>query len=82
MEYGALGIPVVASDVTPYRDYVIDWVTGFLVNGPWEWARRLRELVHDDAMRAEMGRNAKQEAARHTIQTGYKDWQIAYEGIL
>lgn len=82
LEYGALGIPVVASDVTPYRDYVIDGVTGFLVSGPWEWARRLRELVNDDAMRAEMGANAKQQAAQHTIQTGYKDWQIAYESIL
>jgi glycosyltransferase involved in cell wall biosynthesis len=82
MEYGALGIPCVASDVMPYRDYVIDGVTGFLVRRPEEWAARLRDLVNDEAMRLEMGARAKELAAQHTIQTGYKDWQIAYESIL
>lgn len=82
IEYGALGIPVVASDVRPYRDYVIDGVTGWLVRRPHEWANRLRELVNDSAMREEMGRNAKELAAQNTIQTGWKDWAIAYESIL
>jgi glycosyltransferase involved in cell wall biosynthesis len=82
MEYGALGIPVVASAVTPYNDYVIDGVTGWLVRTPQEWARRLRDLVNDEAMRGEMGQNAKTLAAQHTIQEGWKDWQIAYESIL
>lgn len=82
MEYGALGIPVVASDVTPYRDYVIDGVTGYLVRKPQEWAQRLRELVNDEAMRTEMGRAAHDLASRHTIQDGWKDWAIAYENIL
>lgn len=82
MEYGALGIPCVASDVTPYRDYVIDGVTGFLVSRPEEWAQRLRELVNDEAMREEMGRNARKVASQHTIQDGWKDWAIAYESVL
>jgi glycosyltransferase involved in cell wall biosynthesis len=82
MEYGALGIPCVASDVTPYRDYVRDGVTGFLVKGPQEWSQRLRDLVNDEAMRTEMGAKAKELAAQHTIQTGWKDWALAYESIL
>jgi glycosyltransferase involved in cell wall biosynthesis len=82
MEYGALGIPCVASDVTPYADYVIDGVTGWLVRRPEQWAQRLRELVNDEAMRTEMGCKAKELAAQHTIQTGWKDWAIAYESIL
>lgn len=82
MEYGALGIPCVASNVTPYRDYVIDGVTGFLVSGPEQWSQRLRELVNDEAMRDEMGKQAKELAAQHTIQIGWKDWALAYESIL
>ena len=31
IEYGALGIPVVASDVGPYRDHIVDGVTGYLI---------------------------------------------------
>jgi glycosyltransferase involved in cell wall biosynthesis len=82
MEYGALGIPVVASDVTPYRDYVVDGVTGWLVRTEQQWATRLRDLVNDEAMRTEMGRKAREVAAGHTIQTGWVDWEQAYRSIL
>jgi len=82
LEYGALGIPVVASAVTPYNDYVIDGVTGFLVRTEREWAQRLRDLIEDEAMRGEMGRKAKEVAAQHTIQNGWTDWADAYASIL
>jgi glycosyltransferase involved in cell wall biosynthesis len=82
MEYGALGIPCVASDVTPYRDYVIDGVTGWLVRRPQQWAQRLRELANDEAMRTEMGAKAREVASQHTIQTGWKDWEAAYQSVL
>ena len=82
LEYAALGIPVVASDVTPYRDFVIDGVTGWLVRGPQMWAARLRDLVNDTAMRTEMGAKAKTLAAGHTIQTGWTDWETAYQSVL
>jgi glycosyltransferase involved in cell wall biosynthesis len=82
LEYAALGIPVVASDVTPYRDFVIDGVTGWLVSTDKQWASRLRELINDTAMRQEMGAKAKTLAAQHTIQTGWKDWETAYANIL
>jgi glycosyltransferase involved in cell wall biosynthesis len=82
MEYGALGIPVVASAVTPYNDYVIDGVTGWLVRTPQEWVQRLRELVNDEAMRTEMGCKAREVASQHTIQTGWRDWESAYKAIL
>jgi glycosyltransferase involved in cell wall biosynthesis len=82
MEYGALGIPVIASDVEPYRDYVVDGVTGWLVRREHEWATRLRELINDEAMRTEMGAKAKEVASQHTIQTGWADWQAAYESVL
>lgn len=82
LEYAALGIPCVATDVAPYRDFIIDGVTGFLVRRDHEWAQRLRDLINDDAMRISMGQKAKEVAAQHTIQGGYGDWEAAYQGLI
>ncbi|TDH48886.1 glycosyltransferase family 1 protein [Mycobacterium eburneum] len=82
LEYAALGIPVIASDVEPYRDFVIDGVTGWLVRRDHEWALRLRELINDDAMREEMGAKAKAVAAEWTIQKGWQEWEAAYQSVL
>jgi glycosyltransferase involved in cell wall biosynthesis len=81
MEYGALGIPVVASDCEAYRWYVRHGVTGFLVKRDHEWERYLRDLVNDEAMRAEMGAAAKALAAQWTIQKHGEDWQKAYAAL-
>lgn len=81
LEYGALGIPVVASDVGPYRDYVIDGKTGYLIRHEHEWAKRLRELVNDEAMRTEMGAAAKEHAANWTIDRCWPLWEQAYSSL-
>lgn len=78
LEYAALGIPVIASDEAPYRPFVEDGVTGFLVSRDHEWDARLRDLVNDHAMREEMGRKAKERAAQWTIQNGWHLWADAY----
>jgi glycosyltransferase involved in cell wall biosynthesis len=79
LEYGALGIPCLASDEAPYRDAVVDGVTGFLIRRPADWDRRLRELASDAAMRAEMGAAAKAHiAANYSMSTGWQDWERAY----
>jgi glycosyltransferase involved in cell wall biosynthesis len=82
MEYGALGIPVIASSAEPYRQYVQHGVTGFLVRYDHEWGRYLRMLVNDEAMREEMGAAARKLAATWTIQQRYTAWQAAYEGVM
>lgn len=81
LEYMALGIPVIASDRPAYREMVVDGVTGFLVRSEDEWKTRLTELVNDEDMRAEMGAKGKQVAAGWTIQTGWKLWRDAFEGV-
>lgn len=80
LEYAALGIPVVAADVPAYRDMVIDGQTGFLIRRDHEWDLRLRDLVNDADMRAEMGARARVHAANFTIQRGAADWERAYAG--
>lgn len=81
MEYAALGIPVVASDVQPYRDFVIDGVTGYLIRKEHDWVRRLYELASDEAMRAEMGAKAKEHVAQYAIERGWRLWEQAYQSL-
>ena len=82
LEYAALGIPVIASDEPPYRDFVIDGVTGFLVKREHEWGLRLRDLVNDDAMRESMGAKAREHAQAFSIKKGWRLWETAYRTLL
>jgi len=82
LEYGARGIPIIASDVTCYRDYVIDGVTGFLVRYEHEWLDRLQLLASDEGLRLSMGAKAKELARQHTIDDGWRKWEAAYKGLL
>jgi glycosyltransferase involved in cell wall biosynthesis len=82
LEYGALGIPSIASDEAPYRDAIVDGVTGFLVRRPDEWERRLRDLACDPDLREGMGRAAKSHVEQdHNIADGWRDWERAYQSI-
>lgn len=79
LEAAARGIPVIAQDMEPYREFVRDGETGYLVRTPDEWVKRLTELIHDEAAREEMGAAAKKVAARYTMQDNWQLWQAAYE---
>jgi hypothetical protein len=81
-ELGALGIPVIASDVEAYRGYVVDGVTGFLVSTPKQWRARLRELAGDEALRESMGAKARELARQHTIEGNWQRWADAYTPLL
>lgn len=79
LECAAVGIPVVATDLEPYRDFVIDGKTGYLVRGPAEFADRVDALIADPEMRAEMGAAAKEHAAGYTIEANWEPYEQAYE---
>ena len=79
LDYAARGVPVIASDLPPYREFVQDGVTGYLVRSHAEWEKRLEELIADGQARAEMGAAAKELAARWTIQEHWGMWERAYE---
>lgn len=82
LEYAALGIPVVASDVGPYREFVDDGVTGFLVRRESEWTDRIRLLVEDADLREQMGAAAREKARRHTIQAGWHQWDAVFRSLM
>ena len=82
LEYGALGIPVIASDFGPYREFVVDGVTGFLVGKEKQWRDRIRLLAADADLRESMGAKARELAAQHTIEGNWDKWAAAYRSLL
>jgi glycosyltransferase involved in cell wall biosynthesis len=82
LEYAARGIPVIAADCEPYRDFVLHGVTGFLVKRDHEWLKYMSELAADDGLRAEMGAKAREHARQFTIEDGYRLWESAYASLL
>jgi hypothetical protein len=81
IEYGARGIPVVASDCPAYREVIDHGVNGFLVRYDHEWLRYLSELASDDALREKTGAAAAAMAAMHLIDDHWLRWKNAYEGL-
>ena len=75
LDYAARGVPVIAQDLPPYRDFVVDGVTGYLVRSHAEWEKRLEELIGDAGARAEMGAAALELAAKWTIQEHWGMWE-------
>lgn len=59
-EYGALGIPVVASNVYPYRQSLQDKKNGFLVSTADEWFKSLEKLIVNKDLRLKMGKANKE----------------------
>lgn len=78
LECAALGIPIVASHVEPYRNFVQDGVTGFLVEYEHNWGTYLRELIEDESLRLAMGRQARELAREWTIEGNIEMWRKAY----
>jgi glycosyltransferase involved in cell wall biosynthesis len=66
VEAGALGLPVVASKIDPYRGSMSDGRNGFLATGEKEWTQALLSLVQDSQLRIALG-----EAARQTVLERY-----------
>ena len=55
----ACGLPVVAIDCQQHRDLIVNGKTGFLCSDDAQVMDRVRELVHDLALREEMGAAAR-----------------------
>jgi glycosyltransferase involved in cell wall biosynthesis len=79
LEYMARGIPVVASDVEPYRRFITHGVDGFLVKREHEWLSILSELASDENLRLKMSAAAKEKARKNTIEGHWREWADAYK---
>ena len=84
LDYGALGIPGVFSDVRPYRDSVRHRETGLLASDDEKaWADALEEIVRDTALRARLAAGARSEVhGTRMLRTNAVRWREALETIV
>lgn len=76
LEYGALGIPVVCSDMTPYRNSPAYCVP----NDPSAWINALRERIHDTASREAEGLALKRWVRQHYLLEDHtSQWLAAHQ---
>lgn len=77
LEAGMLGIPLIVSDIRPYREAITHGVNGFLIREPHEWGKYLKMLVDDPYLRELMGSAARSSASRYVLQSTALQWEGA-----
>ncbi len=77
LESSILGIPLIASDIEPYRRAIRHGENGFLVKHEHEWSRYLKRLVDDPELRQQIGMNARAEASSSILQAINRQWEQA-----
>lgn len=68
LEHSMLKTPMVLSNVSPYKECVENYKTGFLATGTNQWVKYLSWLIENPEKRKEIGENAHQAVL--------KDWLI------
>jgi hypothetical protein len=81
VEYAALGIPAVLSDVEPYRGWVDHGRTGYLIHevDRREWRRQLIKLYRLPDLVEKMSRAARARAAGWTTEANARRVERAYQ---
>jgi len=77
LEAAVLGIPLIASDIRPYREWIAHGVNGLLAGSPDQWWGCLRTLLDDPGLRERMGLAARAKASRYTLQEVGRKWEAA-----
>jgi len=57
-EAALVGVPTVASPTQPFREAIVDGVTGYLADNSADWHRTLDALVADAGLRSQIGQAA------------------------
>jgi glycosyltransferase involved in cell wall biosynthesis len=83
VDYGALGIPTVFSNVTPYADTVRHLRTGYLAeNTVAAWRGALAAMIGDRELRESIGRNARDYVlSKRTLSRCARRWVTAIRAI-
>ncbi|MEU6597833.1 glycosyltransferase family 4 protein [Streptomyces flaveolus] len=77
LEASILGVPLIASDVEPYRRVIRHGENGFLVRREYEWGKFLKRLVDDSGLRQRVGMAARGEASGSIMQALHHRWEAA-----
>jgi len=79
IEYGAWGIPTIASAVGEYTSWIDHGENGYLVRNPDDWFMYL-EVLSNDNVRHSMGRAAHAKAKEAVISKHIHKWENVFEG--
>lgn len=82
LEYSALGIPAIYTDIKPYHDTVANGHNGILIgnNSHAEWVEALINLSQNAAFRAKLSEGAREELrSNFLLQDNYKVWASILE---
>ena len=83
IEFSALGIPVVASDMNVYNEAIQDGVTGFLANNEDEWVDKLSILIEDPILRNGMVNNARDDILKnYNIKSRVGQWDNIFKKLV
>lgn len=77
LESSVLGIPLIASDIEPYRRVIRHGENGFLVKYEHQWGKFLKLLADDPELRQRIGMTARGEASASIMQALHVQWQAA-----
>ena len=59
LQYMAIGIPVVATDIGTSKDIISHMESGCLVSTKEDWVSTLKQLIDDNRLRERIGKNAR-----------------------
>jgi glycosyltransferase involved in cell wall biosynthesis len=75
VEYGAYGIPSIASSVGANLDVIVQGETGFLVETDEDWEEAIKKLLTNPELRTTMGAKARERiVARYSLQSQVVVW--------
>jgi glycosyltransferase involved in cell wall biosynthesis len=80
VEYAALGIPAMLTDVPVYREYVTEGFTGWLIPMGESWVDRLEWAYQNRDQVEAMGKLARRQAENWTTEANAWKWEAAYRG--
>lgn len=76
LEAGTLGIPLIASDIRPYREWAErDGNGAMLIRNEHEWTREIRLMIKFAKARREIGEAGRSRAARNILQEVSRRWE-------
>ena len=83
IEYTAMGLPCVYSNITPYAEIIRDGFNGFIANTTNDWIDKLSRLIDDQAFRNQILSNAQADVRSNWMLYDHAIlWQNCYDQVL
>ena len=83
IEFSALGVPVVASNINVYNEAIVDGVNGYLASNEDEWVDKLSILIEDPILRNGMVNNAHEDILKnYSLKSRANQWDEIFKNLV